>query len=205
MSINRAQAEVLADGFLDNLGSGKDGLQPRESYTTLFLLAGEFIEDAQQNLNNSNSNASGALSRSLEIQAEENGTTVRADIFCLYYGDFINSGVKGIKSGNGKYAFKTAFPSRKMVEALEKNIGRAKLSTRNTDRRSVSKNENKNLDISARDKAYAVGRRIKLYGIKANGFIDKAFKTTEQKVADRLGNAFAIDIINTLPDNLNEL
>lgn len=201
MSISKSQAEALASGFLDNIGADdKDTLQPRETFTELFLLAGEFIEDAQNNLNEKNSNASGSLSKSLILSdpREVNGV-IEVDVMMNFYGEFLNSGVKGTKSGQGKYKFRSEFPSRKMVEALRKGIGRAKRSSFNVNRsRTVSRNERKNASLSQIEKAYGAGRNIKMYGIKATGFIDKAIRTTEAKVSERLGAAFKVDIINSI-------
>lgn len=207
MSIGKAQAQALASGFLNNLGTDdKSGLIPRESLSELFLLAGEFIEDAQSNLNETNSNASGSLSRSLVIEnPKQTGTAISVDIMMSKYGEFINKGVRGTKSGSSKagYSFKSPFPSRAMVEALRASIGRAKRSTTNVNRlKSTSKNEIKNVKISDISKAYGAGRNIKMYGIKANSFIDKAFTATESKAADRFGAAFKIDIINSLPSKI---
>lgn len=200
MSISQSQAELLAEPFLDDLGETKDELQPRETLTELFLLSGEFIDDAQKNLNKSNSNASGELSSSLVLnEPEETGSTVRVDVMMNFYGQFVNKGVKGTKSGAGLYAFKNNFPSREMINSLKKSISRAKASTFNTNKRkSVSSNEIKNANISEIDKVWGAARNIKMYGIKATGFLDKAVITTTAKVGDRLGKAFAIDIINSI-------
>lgn len=201
MGISKSQALALADGFLDNVGTDdKDELQPRETFSELFLLAGEFIEDAQHNLNQTNTNASGKLSASLHLgEPREVGSTVSVDVMMNFYGDFVNKGVKGTKSGQGKYQFRSPFPSPKMVEALKKGINRAKKSTTNVNRsKSTSRNEIKNVRISDIDKAYGAGRNIKMYGIKPTGFIDKAVVSTARKVQDRLGAAFEIDILNSI-------
>lgn len=200
MSISKSQAKALADGFLDGIGEDNEGLQPRETFTELFLLGGELIEDAQNNLNADNSNGSGKLSKSLTLnEPTKNGDIVKTDVMMNFYGQFVNSGVKGTKSGQGKYQFKSSFPSTKMVAALEKGISRAKKSSFNTSRsKSVSKNEIKNTSISAIDKAYGAGRNIKMYGIKATGFIDKAVKNASEKMSDRMGAALKVDIINSI-------
>lgn len=205
MSINRSQAAALADGFLDDIGTNDKGeLQPRETFTELFLLAGELVEDAQDNLNKDQSNASGGLSSSIKVlDPSESGNVVSCDIEMLFYGQFINSGVKGTKGGSGKYQFKSPFPSRAMVSALEKGINRAKKSTFNTSRRTISGNEKKNLNISDIQKAYGAARNIKMYGIKATGFMDKAIKTAADKADERLGSALKIDVINSLNDFTN--
>jgi hypothetical protein len=201
MSISKSQAQALADGFVDTLGTDdKSDLQPRETLTELFLLAGECVEDAQDNLNHDNSNASGKLSSSLKLsQPEETGSIVSVDILMAYYGRFLNKGVKGTKSGAGVYAFKSEFPSKDMIKALVKGIDRAKRSTANVNRnKTVSSNEKKNVKISDIDKAYGAGRNIKRYGIKATGFMDKAVKNLSNKLSDRLGSALKIDIINSI-------
>lgn len=198
MSISKAQAAALADGFIDSVSDDiKDGLQPRETLTGLFLLAGEFVDATQKNLGNSN--ASGELSKSLILNEPiETGDTVKVDVMMNFYGQYINKGVKGVKGGAGEYSFKTLFPSKKMVQALEKSILKAKKSSRNTSSRAKSKGDQKNRAISSISKAYGAAVNIKKYGIKATHFVDKAAITTSAKVSERLGQAFKIDIINSI-------
>ena len=198
VSINKAQAEALADGFVDSVSNDiKDGLRPRKTLTGLFLLAGEFIEDTQKNLGLSN--ASGELSKSLKLNKPvKSAESVSVDVMMNFYGQYINQGVKGLKGGAGEYSFKTLFPSKKMVQALEKSILRAKKSSRNTSSRAKSKGDQKNRSISAISKAYGAAVNIKKYGIKATHFVDKAAVTTAAKVSSQLGKAFKIDIINSI-------
>lgn len=196
-SINKAQAEALADGFLDSLGS-EDGFQPRETLSELFLIAGELVENAQNNLDKGNHNASGKLSASIVVDDPvQNGSVVRADILMNHYGRYINKGVKGTSSGSGLYAFKYDRPSKKLVDALKESAGRAKSSTSNTNAsRSTSRNEKKNASISDASKAYAAGMNIVRYGIKATGFLDMAIIAAQAKVRNRLGAALKIDVID---------
>lgn len=199
MSINKAQAKALADGFLDNLGSEND-LQPRETFSEIILIAGEMVEAMQDNLNASNTNASGALSSSIEIgEPEVSGSLFKVDVYMNFYGQFVNKGVKGTKSGSGLYAFKHDFPSKSMVDAIREWIKAGKLKTANTNaKKTISRNEKKNASIGQLDNAFAVARSIKQHGIKPTGFLDKAVDTTITKVKDRLGLALKIDIINSL-------
>jgi hypothetical protein len=205
MSINKAQASLLAEGFLDDIGSVKPGdFQPRETITELLLLGGELIESAQANLNNSNTNASGKLSESIE--AEEpivKSGIIQIDITMLFYGQFINKGVKGRKSGSGVYAFKYDAPSAKFVKAIKEYIKTASKKITNTNKaKTISKNELKNASVSEIDNAYAMARSIIQHGIKPTGFMDKAITTTEQKIENRLQSALKVDIINSLPDKI---
>lgn len=211
MSITKAQASLLSSNFLGGIGSDdKSGLVPRESLSELFLLAGEFIEDAQNNLNATDSIGSGKLSSSLEIlEPKETGTIVSVDISMLKYGQYVNKGVKGTETGSSLagFKFKTGYPNKKMANEIQKWIKRAGLSIRNSSaKKTVTRLEQKRHSVSQLNKgraiAYAVATNIKRYGIKPTLFIDKAIKTTEAKIDDRFGKAFEIDILSSLPDKL---
>ena len=197
MSISKAHAAGLADGFLDNLGSDEE-LQPKETFSEIILLAGEFVEDAQDNLIKSNSNANGDLSASIQLSEPEiAGNIFKVDVYMNFYGQFINKGVRGTKEGSGIYAFKHDMPSKSMVDAIKKYIKQAQDKTVNI-KKPISKYEKKNAAISQLDSAFATARSIKQHGIKPTGFLDKAANTTAQKVKDRLGLALKIDIINSI-------
>lgn len=200
--MSKAQAKLLAEGFLDTLGSGKEGLQPRETITEVFLLAGELIEDAQKNLNSSNKVATGKLSQSLVAdEPVATGRTLRVDVLMNFYGAFVNKGVKGTRGGSSRagYSFKNDFPSENMVKAIQEWIDNAKISTANVKQyKGHGRHEKKQKTISQLDHAYAVSRGIKMGGLKPTGFMDKAVLTTRNKVAQRLSKALAIDIIDGL-------
>lgn len=212
MSITRAQAQSLAEEFYEDIGSDDKGeLQPKETFTELFLLAGELVEDAQENLKSSQSNASGGLSESIQIlDPTQSGNVVSCSIEMLFYGKFVNSGVRGTKEGTSTagYAFKTEYPNKKMALSLLKGIRLARNSTRNSSKsKTVSGNEAKNFKISeieGKRGAYGAARNIKMYGIKPTGFMDKAIKTATDKADERLGAALKIDVINSLNDFENK-
>lgn len=200
MGISRSQAQLVAEGFLDNQAStleGRQSLVPRETFTEVILIAGEMAEEMQENL--TKSNASGSLSKSIVIGTpSEHGKVFKVDILMNDYGQYINKGVKGTKSGAGAFRFKNENPSPKMLIALQKGMIRAKRKTTNVNRaKSTSKNEIKNSN-NAKARAWGAAVNIKRYGIKATGFLDKAIVTTEQKFEDRLGDAIALDITTTL-------
>lgn len=202
MSISKQQAKALADGFLDDIGSDRSGFQPRETLSELFLLTGEFIEDCQDNLNSANRNASGKLSESLVAdEPTQNGGTVSVDVLMNFYGAFVNKGVKGTRSGRSTagYSFRNEGVSNKFRKAIQEWIKRGKISTRTVKKYSgVGQHERKNKSIAQYDNAYGVARSIKQHGLKPTGFLDKAVKTTTDKVADRLGAALRIDVLDGL-------
>lgn len=203
MSINKAQAKALADGFLDRVGGGNadKGFQPRETLPEIYLLAGTFIEFSQENLDRSNSNASGKLSSSLKII---NPSAKGVDIQMDFYGQFINKGVRGTKGGSGLYAFKTDMPSKAMVNQISKWIKRSRKSSVNVNaQKSISRNEVKNKTVADFNRAYAVARAVKQKGIRATGFIDKASVQLQNILPERLQASFKIDVLNSLPPKLN--
>lgn len=198
MSISKAQAAALAEGFLDNLGSSKDELRPKELYTELFLLVGELIEAAQNNLNTANITDTGALSESLVVdEPVKNGGIISVDVLMNFYGQFHNKGVKGTRSGRSTagYSFRNEIVSRKMYAAFEDWIKRAGIKTRTvTKYKPYGRHETKRKQISQYDSAYAVARSVKMHGLKPTGFLDKAVADTSAKIANRLGAALVVDI-----------
>lgn len=202
-SISKAQADALAEGFLDDIGTGNPGeLQPRETLSELFMLVGELIEDAQDNLNETKSNASGRLSSSIEAREPVAAPgLIQIDIEMNFYGQFVNKGVKGTKGGAGLYKFKSDMPGKSMVDAIKHYMKDAR-SKIGAVKKPVGY-EIKNATIAQASAAFAMARSIKQHGIKAVYFMDKAINDTDKKVSQRLGDALAVDVLNSLPDELN--
>ena len=204
MSIPKAQAEALAEGFLDSIGSNdkNDVLRPKETYTEAILLVGEMIQDCQINLNASNKVASGALSASLVAnEPYQVGSVMQIDMMMAFYGKFVNKGVKGTRGGRSTagYSFKNEIVSRKMYQAIQEWINLGKITTRTVKKYSgYGRHEKKMKSIAQLDAAYAVARSIKQRGLKPTGFLDKAVTTLRAKVAGRLAQGLKIDIIESL-------
>lgn len=202
MSISKAQAAAIADGFLDTIGSDQDALRPRESFTEIILLAGELIEAAQENLNHANKVATGALSASLIAHEPVLiGSTLHVDVMMSFYGAFVNKGVKGTKSGSSTagYSFKYDNPGKNMLKAIQEWIDKAGISVRNVKKYTGhGRHEVKRKSTASIDSAYAFARSIKQKGLKPTGFMDRAIVDTQQKVKDRIGAALKIDIIDSI-------
>lgn len=203
MSITKAQAASLAGDFYDDIGSNDKGeLQARETLTEFFLICGELAENAQNNLKDNNTNATGNLSKSIVVEdPQDKGQVVSVDISMEEYGRYINDGVKGTKSGSGKYSFKYSNPSRKQVARMLLGIRAAKKASKNVDaKRSISSNEKKNATLAEFSHAWGAARKVKQEGIKATGFFNKAIKQAEISISERLGAAFKVDILNSLTE-----
>lgn len=207
ISIGKAQAKALAEGFFDNLGS-KDELQPRESYSELIQIAGELVDAAQTNLNKSDKVASGALSSSLKIRSPELvGKSLRVDIEALFYWQFIDKGVKGTKGGNAnaEFSFKNNYVGKRMKEAIRKWLIREGLKAKTkTGGNPITKREGKRLSITETSNrvAYSIGVSVKQKGLKRTNFMARAVSTARGLVKDRMGKALKVDIISAIPKKL---
>lgn len=207
MSFTKAQADLLSSKFLDEIGSNPDfsDLPINETLKTLFYIAKLLIDEVNNNLNKSGNVASGALGDSFTVlDPVYEGKEIRLDIEALAYYQYLNRGVKGTKSGSGEFKFKYDKPSKDMVKSIKEWLDRGnKKSSNYLKKHSTSAQETKHATISDYDNAYAVARSIKQKGIKKNGFLDKAFQATENVVQSELGKALKIDIINSLPTQLD--
>jgi len=203
MSISKAQAEALAEGFLDTIGTDdKDSLRPKETLSEAILLVGELIQDCQTNLNASNKVASGKLSESLIANEPYHvGSIMQVDMMMAYYGLFVNKGVKGTRGGRSTagYSFRNEIVSCKMYDAISKWIDLGKITTRTVKKyKGHGRHEAKMKSIAQLDKTYAVARSIKQHGLKPTGFLDKAVSTLRTKIGNRLGQGLKVDIIQSL-------
>jgi len=204
-SISKAQANLLSKGFLDKIGS-KEGLQPKESLSALFQLAGFLVETAQDNLNKADKVSSGALSESIKIlNPDREGKIVVVDVELLYYYIFIDQGVRGTKKGSGKFSFKHDYPNKEMVKQiqdwLKKEGSKAKTDVGG---KPITKREARRKKISdtSKSQAYQAARSVKRKGIKKTLFWTNAVKATERKAENLIGDAFLIDIIDAIPSKL---
>lgn len=211
-SITKAQAEALADDF-DFGGDDRNAFAPANSITVLYKKAGELVEQAQDNLNKADHVASGAGSASIKVlNPEKDGKRVRIDISMLFYLQFIDQGVRGVKSGSGKYAFKTKYPGKKMMEAIRKWLIKEGLKARTVrgerlkpkTAKLISQRETKRKSITetSNSVAYAIASSIKQKGIKPSRFMERAIRDTRRDVRQDLGAALKLDVIAAIPKKL---
>lgn len=197
MSISKAQAKALADGFIDSLGEGGfvKGGQFSLLDTILLEYGKAFNESVIENLTKENIISSGDL---LDIPfprvyATATGYTLEIGYEIgskqYKYFDYINKGVQGkggknakLKRATGDYKFKNAFPNRAMALSIFKWLNTARKKTSKyapisgleRKRKKLTKilNESEN----KRKLAYAISVGIKKNGIRATFFYDKAKK-----------------------------
>jgi len=186
MSITKAQALALGDGFLNSLGSQRlkeDELPVVEALLKRF--GGEFIVAAQNNLKANNSIASGAIN-DIRLSTSKFGNTYTLSLGypnsepASKYWDYINKGVKGTK--NIKADSKTPYkfnPSKKSIpiSAAQGWLNYNKLKTISVRPYRKLGVETKAID-SKKSLAYVLARSIHRKGIKSTHYFDNAAKET---------------------------
>ena len=186
MSISKAQAKALADGYLNTLGEErmKEGEFPLVE-RLLKDFGGDFITTAQKNLKANGSIASGAIN-DIRLQFTKFGTSYTISLGypksepASKYWDFVNKGVKGTK--NVKADSKTPYkfnPSKKSIpiSAVQGWLGYNKLKTTSVKPYRKLGVESKAID-SKKSLAYVIARSIHRKGIKSTHYFDNAQKET---------------------------
>lgn len=184
MSITKAQAKAIADGFLNTLGERpmKEGELPVVE-SLLKKFGGDFITTAQENLRANNSIASGSIN-DIRMYFTKFGTSYTLSLGypksepASKYWDFVNKGVKGTK--NIKADSKTPYkfnPSKKSIpiSAAQGWLGYNKLKAVAIKPYRKLGVESKAID-SKRSLAYIVARSIHRKGIRSTHYFDNAQK-----------------------------
>lgn len=201
VSISKAQSKALADKFLDGTGTSGE-FRPANTIGEFMLIAAELAEDAVENLNKSNRVDTGKLAESIEVQEPyQVAGTIHIDITELFYGKFVDGGVRGTRGGSGVYSFRNEYVGEKMLKAIKEWLKHSKRNTRTVKKyRGYGNNERKKKSIAdiATSSAFAVAKSIKMKGLKATGFMSKAIVVASRKVDDRLGNALEVDVIDAI-------
>ena len=190
-SIKQLQNEILA--FLETLGEGKELFTKVQDLKGLEKaigeVVGEFIKQVQENLEKAGKVDTGALATDI-TQSEWDGSSISIGYpvgsqAAKYY-DFVNKGVKGVKSGQPSdtpYSFKNDRPGLAMQLAIAKwyrrNAGFGRRETQRKNLSAVQKKRKKILKITnetdrLKSLAYATSVNIKRKGLKKTGYFDNA-------------------------------
>ena len=185
MSISKAQAEAIGEGFLNKFGNEAFGSKtdlPTIEYL-LGLYGGEFIKEAQQNLKLTNSIASGDI-KDIIAKITKFGTIYTLSLGypksepASKYWDFINKGVKGTKNikadSKTPYKFKSSKKSVP-VSSIEKWLSYNKLKAVSIKPYKKLGQETKAIE-SKKSLAYVIARSIHTKGIKSTHYFDNAAK-----------------------------
>lgn len=199
----QAQSALLNTGFLETLGQNRDdvGVALAATDAAIIRAAARFIEDAVDNLIKSDRISSGYLQDSIKpvVKQWENGVNIIQIMVADYY-KFVDRGVKGLKGGNSLsgYQFRTANPSKRMVDAIEAWVRHEKLTFKNT-KVAVSPREHKRATIesASRATAYMIAKSIKRKGLKPSRFWTDAIEELEKDIATGVADALRIDVIES--------
>jgi hypothetical protein len=184
MSISKAQALAIADGYLNTLGEQrmKEGELPVVE-ALLKKFGGDFIKTAQYLLDLNGSIASGAIN-DIRVQFTKFNTNYTLSLGypksqkASKYWDFVNKGVKGTK--NIKADSKTPYkfnPSKKSIpiSAVQGWLGYNKLKATAVKPYRKLGVEAKAIDAK-KSLAYVVARSIHRKGIRSTHYFDNAQK-----------------------------
>ena len=199
-SIAEVQAELLNEGTLDRLGSARvasDQVPVLEELVA--IVAAEFVLAVRENIDRMGKVDRGGLIDGVSAgEIMRNGSKVTVELGydandpAALYWDFVNKGVRGIKSGepsSSPYRFRKLSAPPVMVDALEGWVKRNNIAARNEDQRrdlsalQVKRETVKSYGDPTRSLAYAIALGIKRRGLPYTGFWDKAVK-------DYLGKSF---------------
>jgi hypothetical protein len=184
MSITKAQALAIADGYLNTLG--EQGMKEGELPVVEALLkkfGGDFITTAQANLRANGSIASGAIN-DIRLVVTKFSTNYTLSLGypksekASKYWDFVNKGVKGTK--NIKADSKTPYkfnPSKKSIpiSAVQGWLGYNKLKVTAVKPYRKLGVETKAIDAK-KSLAYLVARSIHRKGLRSTHYFDNAQK-----------------------------
>ena len=199
MSEARAQAQILADGFLATIGDRYDVYKIGEYPTfeeVLVYYGTMFNQVAEEELENAGKVATGNITKLISPKVTKFGNDYEMILgydsknpAAIYY-RFVDKGVKGFGGVNARpknvlnspYKFRSPYPNEKMIKSLEEwyKLGKAKVRTE-SQKKNLSASQTKNKKISQipkkltlRDIATMTAFAIKRDGLKTTNFIGKS-------------------------------
>jgi len=200
-NLGRAQQDAISSGFLDRTGSDKF-----EIYVATNLLEQygvEFAKVLAENIKRKGIVSSGALADNIYPEMSNNGKTLT--IKMLDYYDFVNEGVRGVRSSSNAsgspYKFKNYGMNAEGRKSIRQYIqsGKAKISSTMNDkakgigleRKGVKFKEKKSLIDSQVDSLIYM---IKRYGIKKTNYFTDTIKSVFADFEQQMGEALGYDV-----------
>jgi hypothetical protein len=198
--------------YIDLGGDDSFGLKDeRELKTSLEDLAQRFYLKVVAEANKRKHFVSGNLisGDNLKQRITKEGSLTTVELFMVEYADYVNQGVKGVKSDKNApkspYQFKTLGMPEEARKGLKDGIAAGKI--RLTDKSKTkygkegleakSKDTENQDDINERE-ANTMAYLIKAYGIKTSGFIDTAWKEWAKEIKPDLAKAAKKQLISLI-------
>jgi len=211
-SIAEVQAELLAEGTLDRIGSARVTSDQVPVLEELVAgVAAQFVLAVRENIDRMGKVDRGGLIDGVSAgEITRNGSKVtveigydKSDPAALYW-DYVNQGVKGLDSdepSGSDYRFRTRKVHPVMADAIFQWVKKNNISAQNEDqRRNISALQQKRKDVKAlgdprMGMAYAIATNIKRRGLPYTGFWDKAVKEyLGKQFIDAVAKAAGADI-----------
>ena len=208
MTEGQRQAQLLKEGFLEQIGEQFDLIDPTEfpvAEQMLIYYGKLFNDEIQKNLAKSGSIATGKIGDLVVPKVTKFGNDYEMwlgydkDNPASVYYKYVNKGVRGVGGVNAKpkrvasdtpYEYKTPYPNKKMATSILQwyRLGKAK-TTSETQTKKLSKTQRKNKKLkqvvnkadSLKSLAYATAAAIKRDGLKTTSYFDNAVKTVFNK------------------------
>ena len=204
MGITANQVKFLKDKLLTQLGSERPNNNLPVVEQILADYAKEFLDTANANADKAGLTYKGTIQSDLTFKVTQNGSSYEIAIGypatspAAEYYDFQNKGVAGVgKSISSPYSFKTMYPSRKMVSAIEEWVRFNGISNRAEDQtRNLSALQTKRKRLTDTEQtAFGIAMGIKRKGIKQTLYFDNAITSTFNKdFVNVLSRALAADV-----------
>jgi hypothetical protein len=204
MGITANQVKFLKDNLLSKLGGERPNNKLPIVEQILADYAKEFMDTANANADKAGLTYKGTIQTDLTFKVTQNGRSYEIaigyplDSPAAEYYDFQNKGVAGVgKSIASPYSFKTMYPSRKMVTAIEEWVRFNNIASRAEDQtRNLSALQNKRKQMTdTGSTAFGIAMGIKRKGIKRTLYFDNAITSTFNKdFVNVLSKALAADV-----------
>tara|TARA_R100000655_G_scaffold26067_1_gene53759 strand:- start:210 stop:722 length:513 start_codon:yes stop_codon:yes gene_type:complete len=160
-------------------------LDRQETQEVLRSFIANVLNDARVNLRNSNANASGRLSKSLEGDLKVNPNSLEVDILMEKYGKFMDQGVSGTeRKFNTPYSFKKGIQNRPSPKHFNGWIVKKGLAPRDERGRFTAR----------KALSFAIATSIQKKGIKPRLFLTKAFEKNIKTLPEEIVEAYALDV-----------
>jgi hypothetical protein len=200
-NLRKAQQDAISSGFLDRVGSNK--FEIYVSSNMLEQYGVEFAKVLAENIKQRGITSSGSLADNIFPQVSSDGMTLTVKV--LDYYDFVNEGVKGVRSSKNApgspYKFKNYGMSPDGRKSIRQYIqsGKAKVSSTMNDKARGIGLERKGVKFA--DKKSLIDRQvdnmiymIKRFGIKKTNYFTDTVKQVFADFEVQMGEALGYDV-----------
>jgi hypothetical protein len=200
------QHEALTDGFIDALGTSRDGYEKvdfDDVASTLVQLAAQYISKITSNISARDVASSGKMADDIApTEVMIDGTVYSIGVRMPDYASYQDEGVEGWHTSGfrgSRFKFKTrgVDPDGDHVKSIKEWLKRESSSAANV-KVGISSREKKGMQLDAKTKAAVrTAYMIKRQGIEAKYFIRDATEGMQLVIQKEFGTAFRTDIYNT--------